>query len=103
MYISSQCPIKKDNHLDGPPNTEAESNMPAPAHVQAATLQRFLDAWKKWDAEEWLAVFADDFTQVTLPFGLGIPPRPRAQVEQVLPALVATVKSYEVRETATLV
>ncbi|KKA17950.1 hypothetical protein T310_8109 [Rasamsonia emersonii CBS 393.64] len=69
--------------------------MPAPAHVQAATLQRFLDAWKKWDAEEWLAVFADDFTQVTLPFGLGIPPRPRAQVEQVLPALVATVKSYE--------
>lgn len=72
--------------------------MPAPAGIQAATLQRFLDAWKKWDANEWLALFAEDFTQVTLPFGLGVPSRSRAQVEQVLPALVATVRSYEVRK-----
>lgn len=71
--------------------------MPAPAQVQAATLQQFLNAWKKWDAKEWLAIFADDFTQVTMPLGLGIPTRSRAEVEQVLPALVATVKSYEVR------
>jgi ketosteroid isomerase-like protein len=77
--------------------------MPAPAHVQAATLQQFLDSWKKWDAEEWLDVFADDFTQVTMPFRLGIPSRTRAEVEQVLPALIATVKSYEVREIATSV
>ena len=80
-----------------------ESDTPAPAHIQAATLQRFLDAWKNWDAEEWLAIFADDFTQVTTPFGLGIPSRSRAEVEQVLPALVATVKSYEVRNKTTLV
>nr|UYO77240.1 cytochrome P450 monooxygenase [Trichoderma psychrophilum] len=69
--------------------------MPAPAEVQVATLQKFIDAWKRWDAQEWLSTFSDDFTQLTLPLGLGIPNRPRAQVEQVLPALMATVKSYE--------
>nr|A0A411PQL6.1 RecName: Full=Monooxygenase AgnL5; AltName: Full=Agnestins biosynthesis cluster protein L5 [Paecilomyces divaricatus]QBG38883.1 hypothetical protein [Paecilomyces divaricatus] len=69
--------------------------MPAPAEVQAATLQRFLAAWQKWDAQEWLDGFADDFTQITLPLSLGIPSRSRAEVEQVLPALVATVKSYQ--------
>ena len=70
--------------------------MPGTSKVQADTLKRFLDAWKRWNAEDWLAVFADDFTQVTLPAALGIPNRPRAQVEVMLPALVATVKSYEV-------
>ena len=75
--------------------------MPAPAPIQAATLQRFLNAWEKWDAKEFLAVFADDVTQVTMPFGLGIPARSRVQVEQTLPALIATVKSYQVRDTTT--
>lgn len=70
--------------------------MPAPEKTQAATLEKFIDAWKRWDAQEWLALFSDEFTQVTLPLGLGIPSRPRAQVAQVLPALMATVKSYEV-------
>ncbi|KAJ5592629.1 monooxygenase AgnL5 [Penicillium hordei] len=69
--------------------------MPAPEKTQAATLEKFIDAWKRWDAQEWLALFSDGFTQVTLPLGLGIPSRPRAQVAQVLPALMATVKSYE--------
>lgn len=78
--------------------TEIKINMSAPTPIQAATLQRFLDAWGKWDAEECLAVFANDFIQSTLPLGLGIPNRSRAEVEHVFPALVATVKSYEVRE-----
>ena len=75
--------------------------MPAPADVQAATLQRFLDAWERWSAEEQLALFSDDFTQATLPLRLGIPPRTRAQVEQVLPKLVELVKSYQVRKKIT--
>ena len=82
-YQIQSSPIKMDN----------------PTEVQAATLQRFLEAWKKWDAQEWMAIFADDFTQVTLPFSLGVPNRTRAQVEVTLPALMAIVKSYEVRET----
>ena len=76
--------------------------MSALSLVQAATLQRFLHAWEKWDAEEFLAVFANDFTQVTLPLGLGIPTKSRAEVEQVFPALIAVVKSYQVREATYL-
>ena len=72
--------------------------MAAPTSVQEATLQQFLDAWKKWEAEEMIAVFAEDFTQTTLPLGLGIPNKSRAEVEHVFPALVATVRSYQVRE-----
>ena len=71
--------------------------MPAPAAVQAATLQRFQHAWEKWDAQEWLDNFSDDFTQVTLPFRLAIPTRTKAEAANILPALVATVKSYQVR------
>ncbi|KAF2232858.1 hypothetical protein EV356DRAFT_517001 [Viridothelium virens] len=69
--------------------------MSAPADIQAETLARFLNAWKKWSAEDWLNIFADDITQVTMPFALGIPSRSRAEVEQTLPALVAAVQSYE--------
>ena len=74
--------------------------MSAPADIQANTLQQFLDAWKRWNAEDWLNIFADDMTQVTMPFALGMAPRPRAEVEQTLPALVATVQSYEVSDGA---
>jgi hypothetical protein len=71
--------------------------MTASRDVQAATLQKFIDGWKKWNAEEWMATFADHFTQITLPFQLGVPTRTRTQVDQILPALIATVQSYEVR------
>ncbi|KAJ5245024.1 hypothetical protein N7489_005120 [Penicillium chrysogenum] len=69
--------------------------MPAPASTQAATLQRFISAWEKWEAQEWISTFSDDFQQVTMPLGLNIPPRTRKEVEVILPALMATVDSYE--------
>lgn len=71
--------------------------MPAPHHVQVATLERFVDAWKRWSAEDMIAEFADDFTQATLPFGMGIPERQKSAVQQVLPVLVGTVSDYKVR------
>ena len=71
--------------------------MPAPAQVQAATLERFVDAWKRWNADDMIAVFADDFTQVTLPFGLNVPEKTRGAVEQVFPKLVSLVNDYKVR------
>ena len=70
--------------------------MPASAEVQGETLQKFIAAWKRWNAEDWLATFADDFTQVTMPFGLGVPARSRSEVEQVLPKLMQLVQNYEV-------
>jgi len=77
--------------------------MPGSRDIQAATLQKFIDGWKKWNAEEWMSTFADDFTQVTLPFQLGVPNRTRTQVDHILPALIATVQSYEVRGTIVIV
>lgn len=77
---------------------QSRSKKMAPsASTQAATLERFLDAWKRWDASAWLATFADDFTQVTLPFGMKVPSRDRTQVEQVLPKLMKVVQDYKVR------
>ncbi|RAL16200.1 nuclear transport factor 2 family protein [Aspergillus homomorphus CBS 101889] len=71
--------------------------MPAPSSTQAATLQRFITAWERWDAQEWISTFSEDFEQATLPLGLNIPVRSRKEVEVVLPALVATVKSYKLQ------
>jgi len=64
--------------------------------AQRLTLERFLNAWRRWSAADQLATFADDFTQVTLPASLGVPNRSRQQVEIMLPALVAIVKSFKV-------
>lgn len=71
--------------------------MPALAHIQAATLERFVDAWKRWNADDMLATFSDDFTQATFPFRLGLPDKERDAVEQIFPKLVRLVNDYKVR------
>nr|POE70858.1 hypothetical protein CFP56_74310 [Quercus suber] len=70
--------------------------MPAPADVQAATLQTFMDAWTRWDATEYLNVLDRDFTQVMMPCNMEIPPRSLAEVKQVLPTLMGIVKNFDV-------
>ncbi|MCJ1251525.1 Monooxygenase AgnL5 [Trapelia coarctata] len=69
--------------------------MPAPAHIQASTLESFIEAWKRWSAQDMLAVFSDNFTQTTMPFALGIPVRSKSEVEAVLPKLIQTVTNYK--------
>ncbi len=73
--------------------------MPAPAHVQRATLDRFIAGWSNWSAAEMVETWTDDCTQVTLPFSLNHPPRTRAQVEVTLPLVQKVVTEYEVSET----
>ncbi|KAG6108280.1 hypothetical protein E4U31_007813 [Claviceps sp. LM219 group G6] len=34
--------------------------MPAPAESQPATLRKFVDAWKKWDADEFIVRWEAD-------------------------------------------
>ena len=70
--------------------------MPGPADVQEATLQKFLAAWEAWSSEGQLAVFTDDIVQRTLPFSLGIPPRTRQQMGDILPRLEEVVSNYKV-------
>jgi hypothetical protein len=72
--------------------------MLATTEAQAATLDRFIDAWKRWNAEEMISVFAEseDFRQVTMPFQMGMPERNRSEVQQTLPYVVRAVSNYDV-------
>ncbi|KAL4815781.1 hypothetical protein BDW67DRAFT_185500 [Aspergillus spinulosporus] len=62
--------------------------MPAPAHIQAATLDKFIAGWKTFTPEAWMASWSADCTQQILPFSLGVPARSRAEAQQVLPKLI---------------
>jgi hypothetical protein len=66
--------------------------------AQAATLQRFIDAWKRWSAEDTISLFAEseDFRQVTMPFQMHVPERTRSEVQQTLPYVVRAVNNYDV-------
>lgn len=70
--------------------------MPAEAHIQAATLQNFLAAWKSWNAESWLAVFDDSFEHITMPLNLGLPPKSKAEVAATLPTMMSAIKDCQV-------
>jgi hypothetical protein len=70
----------------------------AVTEAQAATLQRFIDAWKRWNAEETISIFAEseDFRQVTMPFQMNVPERTRSEVEETLPYVIRAVRNYDV-------
>ena len=70
--------------------------MPAPAHIQAATLDRFIAGWKKWTPEDMMATWSDDCVQKMLPLSLGVPPRSVAEVKEILPRLMEILTNYEV-------
>ncbi|CZR68583.1 uncharacterized protein PAC_18482 [Phialocephala subalpina] len=69
--------------------------MPAPAHIQAATLDKFIAGWKKWIPEDWMATWSDDCKQRVLPFSLGLPTKSRADVQAILPKLMEILTNYE--------
>lgn len=70
--------------------------MSAPAHVQAATIDKFIAGWKKLSPKDMFATWSDDATQQALPFSLGHPSRSRAQVETALPRLMQILTNYKV-------
>ncbi|KAG9229992.1 hypothetical protein BJ875DRAFT_473434 [Amylocarpus encephaloides] len=69
--------------------------MSAPAEVQAATLDKFIAGWKEFTPESWMATWSGDCTQKMLPFSLGVPARPRAEVIGILPSLMGILKNYQ--------
>jgi hypothetical protein len=77
-----------------------KTKMPSLAE-QEATLNQFIQGWKKWSTEEMLASWAESATQKALPFSLGHPARTRAQVEETLPFLQRVVTNYEVSRIIT--
>ncbi|GIZ46905.1 hypothetical protein CKM354_001001100 [Cercospora kikuchii] len=69
--------------------------MPADAKIQAATLDKFIQGWKEWTPEGMMGAMGEGYTQRTLPFSLGHPPRSKPEVEFILPKLIDTVKNYK--------
>ncbi|KAG6116500.1 hypothetical protein E4U13_001831 [Claviceps humidiphila] len=69
--------------------------MPAPAEIQQATLRKFVDAWKKWDADEFIGLWSDSFTFKVLPLSDGKPTRPRDKVAPLYKNLIETLTDYK--------
>lgn len=70
--------------------------MPAPANVQAATLEKLIDAWKTLSAKDTMALWSDDFKQQILPLSLGAPVHSRTQAEAVYPKLTEALSDWKV-------
>lgn len=73
--------------------------MPAPAHIQAATLDKFLVAWKDQAVEDTIALWSDDFKQQLLPSSLRLPTHTRAEAEKVYPKLTGSLRNWKVSKT----
>ncbi|KAK3680675.1 hypothetical protein B0T22DRAFT_531249 [Podospora appendiculata] len=69
--------------------------MSATAPVQAATLDKFLAAWKSQNAEETVALWSDDFKQRLLPLSLGMPVKMRAEAEVVNAKLIENLTNWK--------
>ena len=77
--------------------------MPAPAEVQAATLEKFIQGWAGWTPDGFLANWSEDCTQKTLPFSSGVPIRTRPDTEQLFPVLMSLMSNFTVRKEASVV
>ena len=72
--------------------------MPAPAHVQAATLDKFLTAWKNQAVKDTIALWSDDFKQQLLPCSLAAPSHTRAEAEMGYPKLMGSLRNWKVHK-----
>jgi hypothetical protein len=76
--------------------SQACDKMPALAPVQAATLDKFLAAWKNQNAKDTVALWSDDFKQRLLPLSLGTPVKLRAEAEAVNTKLIENLTNWKV-------
>lgn len=70
--------------------------MPAPIEIQAATLQKYIEGWKKWTPSESIATWSDDVTFKQLPLSCGKPSRSRKQLEPRYIMLLENLKNFQV-------
>ncbi|KAI0013979.1 hypothetical protein F4779DRAFT_639150 [Xylariaceae sp. FL0662B] len=71
--------------------------MPAPAEVQAATLERFIEGWSGWTPEGFLASWTSDCTTKTLPFSAGVETRTREESERIFPLMMSCLTNFQLR------
>ncbi|KAJ5761813.1 uncharacterized protein N7511_005195 [Penicillium nucicola] len=69
--------------------------MPAPAHTQRDTIDKFLAAWKDGNAQGTIGLWSDDFEQQLLPYSLQQPIRSRSHAEFFYPKLVSGLTNWK--------
>ncbi|KAK3291281.1 uncharacterized protein B0H64DRAFT_410251 [Chaetomium fimeti] len=74
--------------------------MPAPAPIQAQTLDKFLTAWQNQNAKDTVGFWSDDFKQRLLPLSLQAPVKSRAEAEVMNGKLMELLTNWklEIRE-----
>jgi hypothetical protein len=72
--------------------------MPAPVHIQEATLDKYIEGWRKFSPEEMLSVFSEDCKQQMLPCSLGVPARSRAEAQATLPKIAGILTNHQVNK-----
>ncbi|KAG6182130.1 hypothetical protein E4U36_003534 [Claviceps purpurea] len=69
--------------------------MPAPVEIQQATLSKFIDAWERWNADDFIGLWSDSFTFQVLPFSDGKPIRPRDIIAPMYRNFIETLTNYK--------
>lgn len=77
-------------------NTQNYCVIPA-AGVQAKTLKKYIDGWRGWTVDGFLASWSEDCTQQALPFSSGKPLLTRTNAERLFPHLMSIMTNFEVR------
>jgi hypothetical protein len=70
--------------------------MLASAEVQKATLDKYIEGWKKWTPSDSIAAWSDDVTFKQLPLNSGKPSRSRQQLEPRYIMLIENLMNFEV-------
>lgn len=71
--------------------------MPAASEIQAATLQKYIDGWRGWTVDGFLASWSQNCTQQALPFSSGKPLLQRAEAERLFPHLMSVMTDFQVQ------
>ncbi|KAG6358774.1 hypothetical protein INS49_012293 [Diaporthe citri] len=69
--------------------------MPAPAEVQAATLDEFIKGWEGWTPRGFLDTWSNSCTQKTLPFSANVPTRTKDHTEHLFPILMSLLTDFQ--------
>ncbi|KAK8068762.1 hypothetical protein PG994_005378 [Apiospora phragmitis] len=69
--------------------------MTSPAEVQAATLNKFLDAWRTQDVGTTIELWSEEFKQRLLPYSLGAAVRSRAEAAGIYPILTSSLTNWK--------
>lgn len=79
-----------------PAQPSSYSRMTAPAVVQSATLERFIDAWEAWDVEGVLDVLVEDNLQASLPLSHGLMTQKKGVVGRAMRCFGNLISNHKV-------